>query len=197
MTLLMANKVFKRSRSFNTRSEWLKVPKIAQGAQNRRSRIRNGLSIRILTLLLNHSLTNPRRDQNSRDATTETVEGESVFLAVGRSLGVCEVIGSNSERGRDVIVETTRLVEGEDEEGLVPLGRGTEGIVDVLDEDFAVGDQARWVHRVGANAAAGWVDETEFGEGAIGGIGVEGCHGLGEAFVAAGDGPVEEPGVDH
>lgn len=53
------------------------------------------------------------------------------------------------------------------------------------------------MHGVGAGATAGWVEEAELGEGAGCGVGVEVLHWDGELIVAASEGPVEEPQVDH
>lgn len=45
-----------------------------------------------------------------------------------------------------MVVETTGLVEGDQEQGLVPLGTGADGVVDLLEQDLAGGDVAAWVH---------------------------------------------------
>ena len=96
-----------------------------------------------------------------------------------------------------MVVETTGLIEGQDEEGLVPLGAGAECVVDVLDKGLSIGDQASWVHGACALSAAGRVDEGEFGQGACCGIGVEVRQWLGLVGVVAGESPVKEESVDH
>lgn len=65
-------------------------------------------------------------------------------------------------------MEAAGFVEGQDEQGLFPLGAGTEGFIDLFDEHFAGGDQARGVHRGGADAAARGVEEAEGGQVASG-----------------------------
>lgn len=140
ITLRRANQMIKRSRATNTGRKRIEIPKITQSPENRRSRIRHSLAIRVSSLLLNKALSNPRRDKDSRNTSTESVELELVLRAVWRGLGVGEVIWARGQRRRDVVVETTSLVEGQDEEGFVPLGAGAEGIIDVFDELFTVGD---------------------------------------------------------
>lgn len=63
-----------------------------------------------------------------------------------------------------MVVESARLVKGQDEQRLVPLGAGSEGVVDGFDQDLTVGDEACRVHGAGSLPAAGWVDETELGQ---------------------------------
>lgn len=94
-------------------------------------------------------------------------------------------------------MESTCLIVGEDEEGLVPLWTGAESLVDIFDEGFAVRDQTRRVHRVRADVAAGWVDKGEFGELAFVGGSEELLERLGFVGVATLEGPVEEVRVDH
>lgn len=72
-----------------------------------------------------------------------------------------------------MVVETAGLVEGDEQEGLVPLRPGTDGIVDLLDEDLAEGDVAGGVHGVGIEIAAGGVDVGELGQEAEVGVLVE------------------------
>lgn len=191
------NKMLKRRRGSNPRRERLKVPEIAESAQDRRSRIGHNLSIRVSALLLDLTLSNPRRDQESRDATTETVKGERILLTGRRDLGVRQVIRAGGQRGRDVVVETACLIEGEDQECLFPLWAGAECVVDILDEGFTFGNETGWVHGVCAHATAGGVNEGEFRERASCRISVEGIQGDCFVGVAACEGPVEEVGINQ
>ena len=159
--------------------------------------VRNSFTGRVGTLRLDNALLNPGRNKQGRNTAAETVEFEGVVSSRWNFLGVSEVIRSRCQWWRNVVVETTCLIVGQDEEGLVPLGTGAEGIVDVFDEGFAVGDETRRVHGVSADVAAGWVDEGEFGELACVSSFKELLQRLGLVGVAALEGPVEEVSVDH
>lgn len=95
-----------------------------------------------------------------------SVEVERVLLSIWRLLGVRQVIWANSSRRLVVVVEAAGLVEGDDEESVLPLWGDAEGVVDLLEEDLAGGDGAGWVHGVGGDAAAGGVDVGVRREGA-------------------------------
>lgn len=189
------NQVIKRRSMFNTGGEGLEVPEVAQRAQNGGGRVRDELAVSIKALLLNISLADPGRDQEGRDTTTKTVEREGVALAIGSGSSVGQVVRSGSQWWRDVVVETTSLIESDDEEGVLPLRRGTERFVDILQKKFTGGDQAAGVHGVGANTAARGVDIGELGQLTGSSIGVEVGKGLNVVVVAAVIGPVEEGGV--
>jgi len=49
-------------------------------------------------------------------------------------------LSSQLTRRGDVVGEAAVLVKGQDEEGLVPLRAGAQGLVDLLDERLAVVD---------------------------------------------------------
>lgn len=181
----------------NPRGERSKIPQIAQSPQNGRSAVGNGVAVGVHALLLDNALADPRRDQQSGHATTQTVEFERVVATCRHLLGVGEVVRARGEWRGNVVVETAGLIEGQDEQGLVPLRARAEGLVDVLNEGFAVGDKTSGVHGVGPDVAAGRINEGELGELAgIGGL-EELLQGLGLVGVAAGERPVEEIGVDH
>ena len=96
-----------------------------------------------------------------------------------------------------MIVEAARFIKGDDQERLVPLGTGADGVVNVLEQLLAGGDQTGGMHGVGLIAAAGRVDEGEFGQTTGGCVGVK----LGNVFdVGVGgatfNGPREEQGID-
>lgn len=179
----------------DTRGERLKVPEVAEGAQNRRRRVRDRLAVVVGALLLNSALADPGGDKEGGDTATETVEGEGIVLAVGGLEGESEVIGAGGQRGRHVVVETAALIEGEDEEGVVPLRACAEGVVNGLDEVLAVGDEAGGVHGGGAHAAAGRVEVSELGKVALSGVVVEVRQGHDLVVVAGLVGPVEEAGI--
>lgn len=46
---------------------------------------------------------------------------EGVLLTIMRSLGVSQVIRARSQGWGDVVMEAARLVERQDEQGLIPL----------------------------------------------------------------------------
>lgn len=179
----------------DTRVERLKVPEVAKGAQNRRRRVRDRLAVGVGALLLNNALADPRRDKEGRDTAAETVKWEGIVIAIGGLEGESKVVGAGGQRGRDVVVETTALVEGEEEEGVVPLRACVEGVVNGLDEGLPIRDEAGGVHGGGADAAAGRVEVGELGEVALGGVVVEVRQGHDLVVVAGLVGPVEEAGV--
>lgn len=189
------DQMLKGSRMLDTRGERLKVPQVAEGAQNRRRRVRDRLPVVVGALLLNSTLADPGGDKEGGDTATETVEGEGVVLAVGGLESESEVVGAGGQRRRDVVVETTALVEGKDEESVVPLWACAEGVVDGLDEVLTVGDKAGGVHGGGSDAAAGRVEVGEFGEVALGSVVVEVRQGHDLVVVTGLVGPVEEAGV--
>lgn len=189
------DQVLKRGSILNTGGERFEVPEVTKSAEQRTSRIGLGLAMVVGTLLLNVALVDPGRDEESGDTTTQTVEFKSVLFAVGSLLGVGQVVRASGQGGRNVVVETTALVEGEDEESLLPLGAGTERFVDLLDESLAIGNQTAVVHGGGTNTAAGGVQVRKLGQSAVGGIGVELLHGNNLILVAGGLGPGEPLGL--
>lgn len=179
----------------DTRSGFLKVPQVAKGLQNGSSTVRLRLSSNgVDTVVLNVTLGSVGRDQPSGHTATETVEVKSIVLSIGSGLSVGLVIGTHSKRGFDVVEETTGLIVGQNEESLLPLGAGAEGIIHLLDKDLTEGDIPRGVHRVGVLAAAGGVDVGELGEEAEIGILVEVLKGN-DVGLGILSGPVEEHGV--
>lgn len=93
-----------------------------------------------------------------------------------------------------MVEETAGLVVGNEQEGLVPLRAGTEGVVDLLDKDLTGGDFARGVHGVGALAAAGWVDVGKLGKLAEVGVLEEALKRNDILLGVLGD-PLEEHGI--
>lgn len=174
------------------RGEGLKVPEVSKRAQNGGSRVRDSLAMSIFTLLFNLCLGNPGGNQQSRDATTQTVKREGVVHATGGAEGKGLVIRTGSERSGDVVVEATALVEGQDEESFLPLGTGAQSIIHLLDESFTVGDQTGGVHGSGANSTARGIEVRQFRKGTSRSIGVELGQRLDFVLVVGGIGPVEE-----
>ena len=74
------------------------------------------------------------------------------------------------------------LVEGQDEEGVAPLGRAADRLVDALDESLALADGRRRVE--GLVVAALRVDPGELGELAGRSIGVELRKGLQDGSIS-------------
>lgn len=174
----------KRRRLLHARVEGRKVPQVAQRTQHRRRRVRHGRSVRVRALLLHEALLHPRRDEERRQAAAQTVKLERVVLAAGRLGRVRETVGTDGHGRCDVVVEATGLVERDQQSGLVPLRAGADGLVDVFDERFAVGDEALRVHGGGADATAGRAEDGEMGQVACFGVAVEVGERLHEAGVA-------------
>jgi hypothetical protein len=195
ITLLRTNQVVKGRRVRNTRSKVLQIPEISKGLENRGGTVRGRLaSGRVNTVVLNVSLGRVRRDKPGRHTAAQTVKVKGVGAAIGGGLGVGLVVWADGQRGLDVVVETAGLVEGDEQEGLVPLGTGADGIVDLLDEDLAERDVARGVHGVGVEVAAGGVDVGELGQEAEVGVLVEVLKGD-DVLLRVLDGPVEEESI--
>lgn len=190
-----ADEVVKGGRVLDTRAQILQVPQVTEGLEHGGSTVCGGLAgDGVSTVALNVTLGGVRREQPSGDTTTETVEAESVRAAIIRGLSVGLVIGANGQRGSDVVEESTGLVEGDKEEGLLPLRASADGIVDLLQENFTEGNVAGGVHGVGVKATAGGVNVGKLGEEAQVGVLVE---VLDRDDVALGvfGGPVEEHGI--
>jgi hypothetical protein len=143
----------------NTRGEGVKTPQLIEKAEDGSMRV---LSSIVGTLVLNETGADPWGNEKGRDSDTKTLEVEGSVLAIVSNLGVCDVVASwDTGWGRDVIAETSVLVKGQDEKGLLPLGTVADGLVDPLDEVLSEGDWGRWVE--GIVAAALWVDVAELG----------------------------------
>lgn len=128
----------KRRRPLHARRKRSKIPEIAQSPENGRGAVRDRVARRILGLPLDNALLNPWRNKQSRNAAPEAIERESVLAARGHLLGVSQIVRPRGQRRRNVVMEATSLVVGQDEERLVPLGAGSDGLVDILDEGLAV-----------------------------------------------------------
>lgn len=100
-------------------------------------------SMRILALsmsrfILHNSLLNPRRNQKRGDANTQTPEVEGDGFPIAREFGIGQVIAGRDTHGRgDMVGETTVLIEGKNEEGILPLRGRAEGLVDGFHERLA------------------------------------------------------------
>lgn len=188
--------MIKRRRPLNTRRERLEIPQVSKRPQDRRGTVCHLLALAVDTELLNVPLRDPRGDDPRWQTASKTVKLEGVLILVRRGDGVSEVVRARCQRRRHVVVETSGLVKGDDEEGVLPLRAVTEGIVHLLEENLAVRNQASGVHRVCANATAGRVDVGELWEAAEVGVLVELVEGLHVRLGgAAGDGPVKVHGV--
>lgn len=173
-TSLGPNQVVKGRRVRDTGSKVLQVPQVAQSLQDRGGRVSRGLTgDRVGTVVLNVAGGGVGRHEPSRHTATETVEAEGVRATIGGSLGVGLVVRADSQWRSNVVEETTGLVIGDEQESLVPLRTGPNGVVDLLDEDLAERDVAGGVHGVGVQATAGRVDVGKLGQEAEVGILVE------------------------
>lgn len=189
------DKVVKGRRVRDARRKILEIPEVTQCLQDGGGTVIGSFTgSGIDTLILNVTRGAIGRDKPSRQTATETIILKCVLLAIRRLLGVGKVIRTNGERGSDMVEETTGLVEGEQEESLIPLGTGAEGVVDLLDEDLAVRDVTRWMHGVGVQAAAGRVDVGELRQDTEVGVLVEVLEGD-DVLLGVLLGPVEEKGV--
>lgn len=90
-----------------------------------------------------------------------------------------------------MVVETTGLIKGKDEEGILPLRTSTERLVDLLEESLTIGDQATVVHGGSANTTARWVKVGESWQVSTESIGVELGHGDCLVLIAGFQGPGE------
>lgn len=189
------DQVVKGRRVRDTGSEVLQVPEVAEGLEDRGGRVRRRLAGGgVGAVLLNVALGRVGGDQPGGHTATEAVELEGVLVAVGGGLGVGLVVGADGQRGGDVVGETTSLIVGDQEEGLLPLRTGADSVVDLLDEDLAVRDVAGGVHGVGVGAAAGRVDVGELGQLTQVGVLEEVLDGDNGVLGLLG-GPVEEHGI--
>lgn len=192
---LRTNQVVKGRGVRNTRREVLQVPQVTQSLEDGGSRVRGRLAGgRVNTEVLDVTGRGVGGNEPSGHTATKTVEFQGVGAAILGLLGVGLVIGADGQGGSDVVVESTGLVEGDQQQGLLPLGTGADGIVDLLEQDLAGGDVAGGVHGVGVQTAAGGVEVGELGEGAEVGVLVEVLEGN-DVGLGVGDGPVEEEGV--
>ena len=184
--------MLKGGRPSSTRSKIVKVPEFSK--ESRDTGVRVGATL-VLTFVLNDTLTNPRRQQNGRDTNTETSEVKGGVLSVMSQFSVGQAIASrNIDRRSNVVSETATLIEGDDEESLVPLRSIAKSFVQSLDEVFAFADGRRRVH--GLVAAAFGVDIGELGQSTVGSIGIEFAKELDVGVNgSAGDGPVVENGI--
>lgn len=190
-----ADEVVKGGRVLDTRAEVLQVPQVTEGLEHGGSTVRGRFAgDGVSTVALNVTLGGVRREQPGGDTTTETVEAKSVGAAIMRGLGVGLVVGADGKRGSDVVEESTGLVEGDKEKGLLPLGASADGIVDLLQENLTKGDVAGGVHGVGVQAAAGGVNVGQLGEKTQVGILVE-VRGRDDVALGVFGGPVEEHGI--
>ena len=111
LTQGLADQVIERWRVGDPRGEVFDIPEISESLEDGGSTVGSGLAgDGVRSILFDVSLLTVRGDNPSWHAATETVEVESVLLAILRSLSVGQVIGADGERGRDVVVETTGLV---------------------------------------------------------------------------------------
>lgn len=95
-----------------------------------------------------------------------------------------------------MIVEAAGLVEGDDEEHVVPLRGGANGVVDLLEENLSGGNRAGGVHGVGVKAAARGVDEGVLREFPEVGVLEKALKWPDVGLVhASGNGPVIELGI--
>jgi hypothetical protein len=138
------------------------MPQLSQKPQQTRVRV---LAALVTALVLDDALADPWRDDERRHADAQTrVKSNVMFLPVGGFPGISETVADRDVLGRrDVVSEAAVLVEGEDEEGRVPLRGGAESLADALDEGFAERDGAGRVE--GEVGAAFRVDIGELREG--------------------------------
>lgn len=190
---LRTNQMVESRRVRDTGRKVLQIPEVSKSLEDRGGTVRGSLAGGgVDTEVLNVSLGGVRRDEPGRHTAAQTVKVEGVGGAVGGGFGVGLVVWADGKRGLDVVEETAGLVVGDQQQGLVPLGPGADGIVDLLEEDLAEGDVAGGVHGVGVEAAARGVDVGELGQEAEVGVLVEVLEGNDVLFGILGDPAVEE-----
>mmetsp|Transcript_57724 Transcript_57724/g.101421 ORF Transcript_57724/g.101421 Transcript_57724/m.101421 type:complete len:435 (-) Transcript_57724:56-1360(-) len=96
----------------------------------------------------NRALLDPGGDGDGGDANAQLVKGEPVG-------GHLVIAGNASVRRHDVIVEATVLIVGDEEQGLLPLGARTQGLVHLLDQLLAFHDRGIGVLPVGQGVSVG------------------------------------------
>jgi hypothetical protein len=184
--------MLKGGRPSSTGSKVVKIPEFSKESRN--TGVRVGATL-VLTFVLNDTLANPRRQENSRNTNTKTSEVKGGVLSVMSQFSVGQAItGRNIDRREDVIGKTATLVEGKNKEGLVPLRSSAKGFVNALEETLTQADRRGRVHRV--VTAAFRVDIGESRKAAA-------CCVIKEVLDAldvgidgsTGDGPVVENGI--
>lgn len=119
LPLLLQDQMLKRRREPHPRGQGVQTPQVGQKREDR------GVCVdttAVLSLVLNKAFCYPWGDEVGRDTDTETRKVECDGFAVERGLGVGDAVARrNILGGRNVVRETAVLVEGEDEEGLLPL----------------------------------------------------------------------------
>mmetsp|Transcript_13770 Transcript_13770/g.34373 ORF Transcript_13770/g.34373 Transcript_13770/m.34373 type:complete len:460 (+) Transcript_13770:321-1700(+) len=124
-----------------------------------------------LRLLEDGALAHPRRDEHRGGAKAEAAEVEGLAaFGVGAGDVTRRLVGRHAlVRRHDVVVVAARIVVRHEEQRAVPLGRGAQGFVHILEQSLAFGDVvARVVARLDRR-----VDPREGGEGAVGSARVE------------------------
>lgn len=143
--------------------------------------------------VLNHSLADPGRYQNGGHANAQAIETEGGGFAIASRLGVAEGITRRDTLGRgDVVGEATVFIKGHDKESVLPLGGGTESLVDTLDEALA---HVNWGWGVEGHVRAAFrVDPGKLRKGTGFGVVVELVQRLHMGFVLRG---LSCPGIEH
>jgi hypothetical protein len=184
--------MLKCGRPGSTRSKVVKSPELSN--ESRDTRVRVGLTL-VLTFVFNNTFANPVGHQDGRNTNTETSEVKSGILSVMSGFSVGQGITSRDiVRRSNVISETATLIEGKDEESLIPLRSTTESLIDTLDEVLTHADRRRRVHRL--VAATFRVDVGKLRQVTTGSICIELAEELDISLIgSAGDGPVVEDSV--
>jgi len=161
--------MLKRTRIRDSLGQIIQPPKLIHELQNRSMSI---LAAVVDPLLLNPTLANPRTDDQGRDTDTKTLEIERDVASIGCLFGVGEIVTRWDIDGWwDVVTKSSVLVEGQDEEGFVPLRGVADCLIDSLNKLLAESDWGRRVERL--VGAALRVNIGELGQFACLGIGIE------------------------
>lgn len=179
----------------DARGEVGNVIEVSKGLQDRRGAVRLRLTgSGVDAVVLKVSLGSEGGDEPGGHAATVAVEVQSVVLTIGRSFGVGQVVRADRQRGWNVVVETTGLIVGDEEQAALPERTVAKRLIDLLDKDLTVRHVAAGVHRVGVRATARRVDVGQGGQLTQVGILEEVLHGDNTAWGILG-GPVEEESV--
>lgn len=101
-----------RSRLY-ARGERLEIPQVAQGPKDGGRVVGYGLALTVRAKLLYMPSGDPRTDQPGGQTAAQAIELKGVRLAGGCGLGVGEIVWADSQWGRDMVVETTGFVKGD------------------------------------------------------------------------------------
>jgi len=115
VSLAGRDQIIKARSRLHARGERVEIPQVTQGPKDGGRVVGHGLARTVRAKLLYMPGGDPRTDQPGGQAAAQAIEFKDVRLAGGCGLGVGEIIGADSQWGRDMVVETTGFVKGDNE----------------------------------------------------------------------------------